>query len=94
MFSIICMEFFGLEPAQASYLLSFFGLLLMVSECRAHRARLVGWGVGRERILSGAHAMLLSRLSGLAGLSGLCTVTFHSLRPLPASPPSWGHGAD
>lgn len=31
MFSIICMEFFGLEPAQAGYLLSFFGLLLMVS---------------------------------------------------------------
>ncbi|KAM5222896.1 solute carrier family 22 member 18 isoform 1-T1 [Hipposideros larvatus] len=32
MFSIICMDFFGLEPAQSGYLLSFFGLLLMITQ--------------------------------------------------------------
>uniref|UniRef100_A0A671FT03 Solute carrier family 22 member 18 n=1 Tax=Rhinolophus ferrumequinum TaxID=59479 RepID=A0A671FT03_RHIFE len=32
MFSIICMEFFRLESAQAGYLLSFFGLLLMITQ--------------------------------------------------------------
>lgn len=34
MFSVICMDFFQLEAAQAGYLMSFFGVLLMVSECR------------------------------------------------------------
>lgn len=32
MFSIICMDFFRLEPAQSGYLLSFFGLLLMITQ--------------------------------------------------------------
>lgn len=31
MFSIISMEFFQLEAAQAGYLMSFFGILQMVS---------------------------------------------------------------
>ena len=38
MFSIISMDFFRLEAAQAGYLMSFFGVLQMVSGCRAHRA--------------------------------------------------------
>jgi len=37
MFSIISMDFFQLEAAQAGYLMSFFGVLQMVSGCRAHR---------------------------------------------------------
>lgn len=36
MFSIISMDFFQLEAAQASYLMSFFGVLQMVSGCWAH----------------------------------------------------------
>ena len=37
MFSLISMDFFQLEAAQAGYLMSFFGLLQMVSGRRAHR---------------------------------------------------------
>lgn len=42
MFSIICMDFFRLEAAQAGYLMSAFGVLLMVSEGRAP-----GWAGAR-----------------------------------------------
>ena len=38
MFSIISMDFFQLEAAQAGYLMSFFGILQMVSGCRTHWA--------------------------------------------------------
>lgn len=38
MFSIICMDFFQLEAAQSGYLMSFFGVLQMVSGCQVHRA--------------------------------------------------------
>lgn len=37
MFSLISMDFFQLEAAQAGYLMSFFGVLQMVSGCWAHR---------------------------------------------------------
>ena len=40
MFPIVSMDFFQLDAAQAGYLMSFFGLLQMVSGCRARGARL------------------------------------------------------
>lgn len=38
MFSVISMDFFQLEPAQNGYLLSYFGILMMVSGYQAPRA--------------------------------------------------------
>lgn len=42
MFSIISMDFFQLDAAQAGYLTSFFGVLQMVSGCPVFLACL-GW---------------------------------------------------
>lgn len=35
MFSIISMDFFGLEAVESGYLMSYFGVLQMVSEVQA-----------------------------------------------------------
>lgn len=82
MFSIISMDFFQLEAAQAGYLMSFFGVLLMVS------AGPQAWagGPGHDSVSLGAGlctVILLSclseppphpqRVASALGLPWLCT---------------------
>lgn len=45
MFSIISMDFFQLDAAEAGYLTSFFGVLQMVSGCRCSGHATGGSGV-------------------------------------------------
>lgn len=73
MFSIISMDFFQLEAAQAGYLMSFFGILQMVSGCRTRWAGGLPALPGSQgladhpppRFLSSGGAVLHAHLSGV-----------------------------
>lgn len=94
MFSIICMDFFRLEAAQAGYLMSAFGVLLMVSEAGRQGGSGLGAGLGFPHCCP-PHLLLRALPHGLTSPLGPhagCTQALSTRVPLTA-PRQAGRGA-